>query len=74
MSTVPIALALPHKGHLLACALVAAGPSMEEQILQQRGREGGRDALAATGAPECWGLLSGLGLFHGSLWVSGCLI
>lgn len=41
MSPVPVALALPNEGHLLACVLVAAGPSLEEQIPQQRGQEGG---------------------------------
>lgn len=71
MSPVPMALALPCKGHLLACVLVAARLSVEEQILQ---RSGVKDGLAATGSWERWGLLSGLRLFHGALWVSGCLI
>ena len=63
VSPVPVALALPRKG----CRTI-----VEEQILQQRGRRD--DALAAAGARERWGLLSGLGLFHDSLWVLRRLI
>lgn len=65
MSPVPVALALPHKGHRLACVLVAAGPFVEEHILQQKaGRQG------CPGSHRSPGLLGTAWQFGAISWVS----